>query len=212
MFQRRGQRVLHSHVAAGHQVSLHHRTGSPAHYFAIDPGAAGQRGGEVFQHHRAGPFSQHHAGAVEIEGPARLLGVAVAGGDLFLLQGVDDLHGVQAGAGGSAEHDVGPAAEDDLEGLGDRQVGAGLPHGDRVIRALEVVVDGQVAGGHVGQVLQEPQGATSWACPPWPSGRSRIALVAQALLDAFGEVVGHGQHVVAAEGDARPGAGRRCPG
>ena len=58
--------------------------------------------------------------------------------------------------GAPGDHHVGPAAGDDPRRLGDRQVRRRVGLGDRVARPLAVDQDRDVAGQHVGQVLQEP--------------------------------------------------------
>ena len=74
----------------------------------------------------------------------------------------------------------------------------------RVVRPAEVVVDRQVAGGHVGQVLQQPQRRHLGHALAAPAGELELALLVETLHDPFGKLLGDREHVVGAEGDARP--------
>ena len=90
-------------------------------------------------------------------GRLALVGIAILGGHLFGLQRVDRLHRQNARAGGAGDHQVGVAALDRAKRFADGQVAGRFAHGERVVRAAEVVVDGDVAGRHVGQILEHPQ-------------------------------------------------------
>ena len=68
----------------------------------------------------------------------------------------DQAQRMDLGVGPAGDHHVGPAAGDDPRRLGDRQVGRGVGLGDRVARPLAVDQDRDVAGEHVGQILQQP--------------------------------------------------------
>ena len=89
------QHVDHGPVAAGDEPGPGHRTGSRRQHLAVDRRAAGLGRAKSSSTIAPGPFAQHHARAVAIEGPAQPRGIAVAAGHFFLLEGVDDLHGVQ---------------------------------------------------------------------------------------------------------------------
>ena len=106
--------------------------------------------------------------------------------------------------GRPGEHHVGPALGNDMERFPYRQIGGGLAHGDRVVRAAKLVVDGNVAGRHVGQILEEPQGRHLGHPLDRPAGELEPALLVQAREYSLGELLGYGQDVVGPEIDPRP--------
>ena len=71
------------------------------------------------------------------------------------------------------DHHVGPAPADDPRRLGDGQVGRCVGLGDRVARPLAVDQDRDVAGEHVGQVLQAARSARSSRSTRGPRPGSR---------------------------------------
>ena len=115
-----------------------------------------------------------------------------------------DLHGVQSRAGRPADHGVGISAADDLVGLAHGQVGTGLAHRQRIARPAKIVENRHVAGGHVGQILEQPQRRHLGQALEAPAGKLEFALAAETLPDALGKLLGQAQHVVGAEADADP--------
>ena len=115
-----------------------------------------------------------------------------------------DLHRVQPRAGRPAEHGVGISAANDLVGLAHGQVGPGLAHGQGIARPAEVVENRHVAGRHVGQILQQPQGPHLGQALAAPAGKLELPVAAGTLPDALAEFLGQAQHVVGAETDADP--------
>ena len=65
---------------------------------------------------------------------------------------------MEPGSGGAADHHFGMATADDLERLADGDVGGGFPQGERIVRPAEIVVDRHMAGRHVRQILEQPEG------------------------------------------------------
>ena len=55
------------------------------------------------------------------------------------------------------EHHVGPAAADDTCRLADREQPGDVAEDNGVVRATGIVGDGDVRGGHVGEMLEEPE-------------------------------------------------------
>jgi hypothetical protein len=70
----------------------------------------------------------------------------------------DQRRGMEAAAGAAGQHDVGPAALDHAGGLGDGQQARDVAQHDRVVGTAGIVGDGDVRGGHVGKVLEQPEG------------------------------------------------------
>ena len=122
-----------------------------------------------------GAFAQHHAAAIPVERTTDLRRIAISAGNLFLRDGMHDLHRVQSRAGRPADHGVGISAADDLIGLADGQVGTGLAQGQRIARPAKIVENRHVAGGHVGQILEQPQGRHLGQAFQAPAGKLELA-------------------------------------
>ena len=96
-------------------------------------------------------------------------------------------------------------------GLADGHVGRGLAHGQRVVRPAKVVVNRQVAGRHVGKVLQQPQRRHLRHAIGGPAGKLEAARLVDALQNSLGELVGERHHVIGAKSDAGPQSDRFGP-
>ena len=103
---------------------------------------------------------------------------------------------------GADEHHVGVAALDDLTPFGDGPVGGCLAHGQGIAWAAKVVVNGQMAGGHVRQILQQPQRRHLRHAFHAPAGELEPALAVPTFDDALDKIVGRRQHIIGAENDA----------
>jgi hypothetical protein len=114
------------------------------------------------------------------------------------------LHGMHAGAGRAGEHGVGRSAPDRDQRLAHRQMSTCLPQCQRVARPAQIVVDGDVAGGHVRQILEQPERRDPRHAIRRPAIEGEPARGIAALRHARGKIFGHGEHVIGAEHAADP--------
>ena len=121
---------------------------------AVDLGAAGLGVLQRFEDHHAGPFAQHEAVAVAVEGPRGLGGLVVAGAQGGQQVEAGHAEGMDHGVRAAGEHHVGLAAADDLDRLADRLAAGGAGRQAVDVRPLGVEEAGQVAGRHVRLLLQ----------------------------------------------------------
>ncbi len=107
--------------------------------------------------------------------------------------------GVDAGASSADDHDFGTAAKNGAVGFAGRQVSSGFAMRDRVVGATKIVVNGNMAGWHVGQILEQPQRRQLRHAFGSPTIVVEVALRTAAAIDARAEFLGHGEHVVGTE-------------
>ena len=107
-------------------------------------------------------------------------------------------------SGGTSEHHVGGATLDGDRGLTNGQMAAGFTDGDRITRAAEVVVDGNVAGGHVRQILQQPQRCQLRHTVDSPALEIKLPRGVAALGHTGGEILREREHVIRAKHTAKP--------
>ena len=88
-------------------------------------------------------------------------------------------------------------------GLSEREVSACLAERQGIAGAAEIVVDGDVTGRHVGQVLQQPEGRELRHAFGGPPIEFERPIRPPALGHAGGEILRQGQHVVRPEHAAK---------
>ena len=122
-----------------------------AEHFSVDLGTAGLGVFEGFEHEQTSAFTHDKAGAGGVEGTGSLVG-------LVLMVGAEGLHGSEAGnahaadGGFSATGDdgVGTAEHELVIGTADGVQGGSAGTGGNHVDALGASLDGNEAGGHVG--------------------------------------------------------------
>ena len=147
-----GAAALGVQAAAGHGVAAR----AAAQDLAVDLAPRAQGVLALLQDHDPRPLARHPAVATAVERPARLRRLALPPRHVLEQAHPDQAQRVDLRVGAARDHHVGPSPADDPRRLGDGQVGRGVGLGDRVARPLAVDQDRDVAGEHVGQVLQEP--------------------------------------------------------
>ncbi len=111
---------------------------------------------------------------------------------------------MHASAGGPGDHAIGVASADGPRGLGEGEQAGCFAVRQGVVRTAQIVVDRNVTGRHVRQVLQQPQRrhlAEAFAAPA-------VEFELPARISAKGDCVGvvrrHREHIVASEDHAGP--------
>ena len=156
----------------------------PVH-FGVDSRAAGFCVLEFFQDQQAGAFAENKAVAVAIEGSAGFFGIVVALG-----QGAHGGKGAQAdgrkrGLAAAGNGDVDFAVADELKGVADGVGCAGAGGDDDLVRAVQAVLDGELAlaalpmslGMVKAETLSGPLSKRRWcwtsmvSSPPMPDPR-----------------------------------------
>ena len=148
------QRFAHGAVGAvGIFRGLRDMEGVAGHAVADDLGEdlgpAPARELQIFQHQDASSFADHKTVAIFVEGAAGALRLFVThrkrahGGESA------DAHWRDARFRAAADHDIGGAAGDDLEGVAHRMSARGARCARSRVRPLGSVPDGDVAGGQV---------------------------------------------------------------
>ena len=159
---------------------------------------------ELLEDEHRCPLAQHHPAPVAVEGSAPRRRIVGAEGHLLALQGMDRLHGVDARAGRPGKHHVGGVALDRHRRLPDGDMPTGLAEGQRVARATEIVVDRDVAGGHVGEILEQPERIEQRHAVDRPTIELEGPVGASAIGDPGGEVLREREHVVRPEHAPEP--------
>lgn len=98
--------------------------GAVAGDFGIDLGAPGQRVLQLFQQQHTGALAQHEAAAFGVKGDGCPVGIRGLGQGLHGCEAADCQRGY-AGFRAAAEHDVGIAVPDIVEGISHRVGAAG---------------------------------------------------------------------------------------
>ena len=99
----------------------------------------------------------------------------------------------------AGDHDVGGASLNDRHGFGDRQVGRCFSHGQAVAGATKLIVNGDVACGHIWKVFQQPEWFDFGQSVFGPLRHLEFLLIVQAALHATGELFGARDDVIATE-------------
>ena len=103
-------------------------------------------------------FTQNRAVAVDVERATGQRRVFLAG-EVFVQADAGQINRVDAGTTGSHDHHVGLITGDDAHRFLQSQESGRLSTGDRVVRSTGVVLDRHMAGWHVRQLTQEPEGS-----------------------------------------------------
>ena len=102
-------------------------------------------------------LAEHQTVAVSVERPTRLLRLVIAPRQWLEQALAHHAQRVDFALGAADQEEVGPIAGQDAVGFAQRQQAGHVAFGDGVVGALGVVQDGDVAGKHVGQILEHPQ-------------------------------------------------------
>lgn len=157
-----------------------------------------------FEDQRAGRFAQHLSvtiPVVRLEGGGGVLRIVAE----FLPDGgVDGIDRIDAGAGGADDHDVGGPAADDRRRFADDQVAGRFVHRQRVVRAAGVGENADVAGGHIGQVLEHPERFHLAQALLTPLFGVEVRLFIHAFAVGVGQRGGGREHQVRAEFHTNP--------
>ena len=99
----------------------------------------------------------------------------------------------------TGDHDVGGTSLDDGGCLGDGKAGRCFTHRQTIAGTSKLVVNGNVAGGHVGQVFQQPQWLDLRQPIFGPLIHLKFFLIVHAAQDTAGEFFRPSDDVVTAE-------------
>ena len=148
--------------------------GAEADDFGINACATPAGVFQVFEHENARAFSQDHAVAQAIKRPRRLLRGVVAMRQLLKKRLPNHAERVDATLAATDQEKVGLVANQDAVCPTKRQQARDAALRDRAARSLSVVQNRNVAGEHVWQVFQHPQGCNVFdsRCPIFRDRRS----------------------------------------
>ena len=108
-------------------------------------------------HEDARPFAQHQTVAVAVERPARFRRLVVAVRQMLEKALPDHAQRIEFALGAADQEEVGLIAAEDAIRFAQRQQTGDVAFGDAVVGSAGIVQDRDVAGEHVGQVLEHPQ-------------------------------------------------------
>ena len=134
------------------------RAGARAEDFTVDGRAACLGGIQPFEHECGGAFGDDPAASGLVEGPACRGRVGVACNQAVEEAVPHEDDGADSALAAGGQHQVGVVAVEDAAGLVEGEQAAGVAARQRVARPLGVPEDAGVAGVHVRQVFQQPQG------------------------------------------------------
>src|SRR6056297_828574 len=112
---------------------------------------------ERLKNQGARPLPEDTTIAPGIKGTTYRSRIVTITGEIFLHRGVHGPERMNPGTGRPHENDVRVASLQGRVSFRKGRRGTRLAKGDRIVRALQVVIDGNVARRHIGQVLQQPQ-------------------------------------------------------
>ncbi len=155
-----------------------------------------------FEHEDGSAFAVEHAVAVEVEGAAGPPVIIHGPREQGLAPG-HQRRRMEAAARAAGEHHVGPAAADDAGRLADCEQARHVAEHDRVVGAAGIVGDRDVGGGHVGQVLEQPERMRLLLDRLRPDSKVERPAPERPAVGEF-EVFDVGIDHVGAEDDAKP--------
>ncbi len=123
---------------------------SVAEHLSKDRGSPCQGRFPLLDHQGCRSFGGHEAVPVGVEGPRRPLGVVVAFGEGLESGEAGHADGGDHGLRAAAHHGVGPAEADLVVGVADGVGRGGAGRDGAAVGALKAVLQGDLAGGHVG--------------------------------------------------------------
>ena len=164
------------------------------------PAAFGMLAG--FEHEDGRAFAIEHAVTVAVEGPADLPVIIERPREHGLAPG-DERCRVEAAARTAGEHHVSPAAANDAGRLADGQQTRHVAQHDRIVGAAGIVGDRDVGGGHVGQMLEQPERMRFFLDRLRPHSEVEPSALESPSVGQF-EVFDVGVDHVSAEDDAKP--------
>ena len=184
----------------GHVTTV--TTGTHSQDFAIDRCAATDRVFVPLDHEGRRSLTGHRSVPVQIERTAGVSRVVPLGQALVQVE-PGDFERMNVRTAGSHDHHVGGIAFDGADASGQSQQGGGFATGDRVVWTARIVLDGNVARGHVRQLLEQPQRCDLSQTVFGPL-RKRLAFrhLLQ-VLRGVGQFLGRGRNVTGPKFDAQ---------
>ena len=164
-------------------------------------------GFQFFEQQRASALADDLPTSVQIKRPGSGRWVICRFCDVFLYHCMDGTNRVDPGPRSSGNNRIGAVTGDSAKSFCDGQIGRGLSKGDRVVRTSEVVIDGDMTGWHIGQILEQPQWrnfpqAARFLVPPFVV--LKLLRFVETLDHRVGKFTGFGHDVIASINHTRP--------
>ena len=154
--------------------------------FAPDFRTASNRSFHRFQDNSPGTFADEGAIAGDVVRPRHFRRVVALAGERFRGDKMKCTEWLKTGSGRTGEHAIGGTAADGGDRFDDRCPAAGFTDGEGVAGPTQIIVDCDVASGHVGQVLQQPERVDLRASDGGPFGGIEVV----AGIEARGHTIG----------------------
>ena len=170
---------------------------------SINLGAAFPGVAVVFENQHAGAFPDDLTRAGAVERTAGSCRVVFEFRQFVPHLSMNRLDRMDPRAGRTRDHDVGMAAGDHPQRLADHQIRRRLVDRDRIVRPAGVGGDPDMAGGHIGQEFEQPQGKHLAQADVAP--QVVIELMSHGVGTGrlgFGQVFGGAEHQIGTEFDS----------